>query len=107
MSNATPKLTFRRMANHSYSTCGLYRVRELRPGLFISERTWLPREKPQHLYATAWCFVGFSDTEDKAKRVCQQAEKQLQANPPQFQRSTQPKTGPKAQHSLLDTYRGK
>ena len=107
MSNATPKLTFRRMANHSYSTCGLYRVRLLKAGLYISERTWFPHEKPQHLYAKAWCFVGFSDTEEQAMRLCQRAEKQLLANPPQFNRSTQRQKGLNAQHNLLNTYRGK
>ena len=105
--NATPaKLIFRRIAKRSYSTCGLYRVRELRPGLFVSERTWLPFEKPAHLYAKAWCFVGFADTEAKAKTLCEQTEKTLQKKAPSFQRSTHTQTGLNAQHDLLTTHKG-
>ena len=81
-------------------------MRELRPGLFVSERTWLPFEKPAHLYAKAWCFVGFADTEAKAKTLCEQTEKTLQKKAPSFQRSTHTQTGLNAQHDLLTTHKG-
>lgn len=106
MNATTAKLIFRRIAKRSYSTCGLYRVRELRPGLFVSERTWLPFEKPAHLYAKAWCFVGFADTEAKAKTLCEQTEQTLQKKAPSFQRSTHNQTGLNAQYNLLTTHKG-
>lgn len=107
MSTTTHKLTFRRIHNRTYSLCGLYRTRQLRPGLFVSERTWFPHEKPAHLYAKAWCFVGFADTEEQAQTLCKRCEKQLQQRKPVFTRSTHTQKGPKAQHDLLNTYRGK
>jgi len=107
MSTPTVKLIFRRIAQRSYSTCGLYRVRELRPGLFVSERTWLPFEKPAHLYAKAWCFTGFTDTEAKAKALCERTEAKLQKKPLNFQRSTHTQTGLNAQYDLLTTHKGK
>ena len=84
-----------------------YRTRQLRPGLFVSERTWFPHEKPAHLYAKAWCFVGFADSEEQAQTLCKRCEKQLQQRKPVFTRSTHTQKGPKAQHDLLNTYRGK
>ncbi|MBQ26082.1 hypothetical protein [Alcanivorax sp.] len=101
-----PTLVFRHVGNSAYSVCGLYRVRELRTGLFIAERTWLPYEKPAHLYAKAWCFVGFSKNEQHAKTLCEQTEAKLQKKPPSSKRSTHTQTGLNAQHDLLTTHKG-
>jgi len=62
-------LKFRRAGLVSMSMCGMYRTRELRPGLFISERAWGPAEKSRFLYAP-WCFIGFGKTEREARDQC-------------------------------------
>ena len=64
-------LKFRRVGIVSMSMCGMYRTRELRPGLFISERAWGAGEKSRFLYAP-WCFIGFGKTEKEARNQCRQ-----------------------------------
>ena len=48
----------------------MYRTRELRPGLHISERAWGASDgKSRFLYAP-WCFIGFGKTEREARDQC-------------------------------------
>lgn len=62
-------LDFKRVGINSVSMCGMYRTRQLRPGLFISERAWGAGEKSRFLYAP-WCFIGFGKTEREARQQC-------------------------------------
>ncbi len=62
-------MEFKRVGLRSYSNCGKYRTRQLRPGIYISERNWHAQEKPIHLYAP-WCFIGFAKTEREARANC-------------------------------------
>ena len=62
-------MEFKRIGTKSYSSCGIYRTNQLKPGLYISERAWGAFEKPVTMYAP-WCFIAFAKTQREARSHC-------------------------------------